>query len=107
MLECLESDLGSKIKTLKVDGGVTKSQFIMQQQSNFLGMSIEKPELSELTALGAAIAAGLGVGLWPSLDHVPLQPATRPVVFTPELEKHQADKAYREWLRVLQKDMKI
>lgn len=90
-----------------MDGGVAKSHFILQLQSNYLGMSIEKPELSELTALGAATAAGLGVGLWSSLKDIPLQSAAKSIIFSPEIDKYQADTSYRQWLRMLQKEMKI
>jgi glycerol kinase len=105
-VECLESDLGRKIEKLKVDGGVTQSDFIMQQQSDFLGMTLEKPHMSELTARGAAIAAGLGIGVWPSHKDISFDPSTRCTLFSPNIEKSDADHRYRHWLCLLQNEMK-
>lgn len=64
VISCMERDLGSKIATLKVDGGVTKNEMLMQFQSDIIQADIERPEMQETTALGAAYLAGLQVGFW-------------------------------------------
>jgi glycerol kinase len=68
LVDSMEADYGKKIKVLRVDGGITKSDFLMQFQSDILGIPIEVPEITETTALGAACLAGLAVGMWDSVD---------------------------------------
>lgn len=60
----MESDSGIRLKKLRVDGGATSNNFLMQFQSNMLGVPVEKPVVLETTALGAAYLAGLSVGFW-------------------------------------------
>jgi glycerol kinase len=102
----METDLGQKIGTLKVDGGVTKSNFIMQQQANLLEVPIERPDMVELTALGAAIAAGLGAKLWPSISDIPLGQDIKPKTFVPSISQQEAHQKYKQWLKVLHQELK-
>src|SRR5690606_35786041 len=64
VLKAMEADSGVMIKELRVDGGATANNFLMQFQSNLLQSSIVKPQTTEITALGAAYLAGLGIGFW-------------------------------------------
>lgn len=64
----MEEDAGFKIEELKVDGGVSKNNFIMQFLSDMTGISVLRPKIVELTALGAAYMAGLGTGFWKDLE---------------------------------------
>jgi glycerol kinase len=64
ILKAMESDSGRQLLRLKVDGGACANDLLMQMQSNFLGCSIVRPQIVETTALGAALLAGLGVGVW-------------------------------------------
>src|SRR2546428_13353183 len=66
--EAMEADSGVHVKTLKVDGGMVKNNFLMQLQSDILGTPLVRPTVSETTALAASYAAGLAVGFWGSLD---------------------------------------
>jgi glycerol kinase len=66
----LRNDTGKKIKSLKVDGGASKSEFLMQFQSDILNIPLERPTVGETTALGAAYCAGLSAGFWKSLDEL-------------------------------------
>lgn len=70
VLKAMEDDLGSEIRSLKVDGGASANDFLMQFQSDISGISIQRPSCVETTALGAAYLAGLAVGYWDSLDDV-------------------------------------
>ncbi|RDV22224.1 glycerol kinase, partial [Parageobacillus toebii] len=64
VLAAMEADSGIALKTLRVDGGAVKNNFLMQFQSDMLGVPVERPVINETTALGAAYLAGLAVGYW-------------------------------------------
>ena len=66
ILRAMEQDAGQRLPTLKVDGGAAANDLLMQFQSDVLGVPISRPKLLETTALGAAMLAGLGAGVWPS-----------------------------------------
>jgi glycerol kinase len=72
VMEAMVADAGGvggiELATLKVDGGASVNNFLMQLQSDVLGVPVVRPTISETTALGAAYAAGLAVGLWSGLD---------------------------------------
>lgn len=64
VLYAMEQDSGISLKTLRVDGGASANNFLMQFQSDILGVPVERPENKETTVLGAAFLAGLAVGVW-------------------------------------------
>jgi glycerol kinase len=64
VLNAMEADASLKLKTLKVDGGACKNNFLMQFQADILGTTVERPKITETTALGAAYLAGLAVGFY-------------------------------------------
>jgi glycerol kinase len=64
VLEAMRKDSGHSLKQLAVDGGLSQSQEMMQIQADALTISIHRPEMTEITALGAAMAAGLATGVW-------------------------------------------
>jgi glycerol kinase len=66
VVEAMRDDTGADLSELRVDGGVTANDLCMQLQANILGVRICRPLVTETTALGAAYAAGLAVGLWES-----------------------------------------
>src|SRR5207244_4084844 len=68
--EAMERDSGVEVSTLKVDGGMVRNDFLMQLQADILGRPVVRPTVGETTALGAAYAAGLAMGLWSSLDEL-------------------------------------
>ena len=70
ILTAMENDFGSPLSVLKVDGGASQNNLLMQMQSDFLGTDIVRPEMVETTALGAALLAGLAVGVFADLDDV-------------------------------------
>ncbi|MDG3581122.1 MULTISPECIES: glycerol kinase GlpK [Galbibacter] len=70
VLKAMEADANVEIKDLRVDGGATENNFLMQFQSNILNARIEKPETSEVTALGVAYLAGLGAGIWKNTEEI-------------------------------------
>ncbi|MCB1214079.1 MAG: glycerol kinase GlpK [Deltaproteobacteria bacterium] len=70
ILKAMEKDLGKKLKALKVDGGASNNNLLMQFQSDLLRTKLVRPKMVETTALGAAFLAGLGVGLWKDLKAI-------------------------------------
>lgn len=70
VLDAMQEDSGINLATLKVDGGATANNFLMQFQSEVLGTEVARPVVTETTALGAAYLAGLAVGFWSSKDEI-------------------------------------
>lgn len=70
LVQSMEDDAGVKLTTMRVDGGATANNFLMQFQSDILGVEVQRPEVTETTALGAAYLAGLAVGFWSSRDEI-------------------------------------
>jgi glycerol kinase len=70
ILNLMESELGAKMKLLRVDGGAAANNLLMQLQADYLGKKITRPEVVETTVAGACFLAGLGVGLWQSTAEI-------------------------------------
>ena len=70
VLKAMQQDSGIKLTELKVDGGACNNNFLMQFQSDILNVQVDRPEVTETTALGAAYLAGLAVGYWKSKEEV-------------------------------------
>jgi len=70
LLSAMEKDSGRRISTLRVDGGACASNVLMQMQADALGVKVDRPRNVETTALGAAMLAGLGAGVWKSVDEL-------------------------------------
>jgi len=70
ILLAMEQDLGKKLKGLRVDGGASVNNTLMQMQADYMGTAVTRPRQVETTAIGAAYLAGLGVGYWSSLDEI-------------------------------------
>jgi glycerol kinase len=73
VLKAMEADSGISIKELRVDGGATANDLLMQFQSDILQVPVIRPTVVETTALGAAYLAGLGVGFWSSVEDIQQQ----------------------------------
>lgn len=70
LLDAVNADTGQQLSELRVDGGMVANEFLMQFQADVLGVPVVRPEITETTALGAAFAAGLAVGVWNSTDEL-------------------------------------
>ncbi len=68
LLEAMTADAGAPLAELRVDGGMTANDLLMQTQADLLGVPVVRPEIAETTALGAAFLAGLGAGVWTEAD---------------------------------------
>ena len=73
IVNAMQKDAGITLKELKVDGGASRNNLLMQFQADILETSVIRPKVTETTALGAAYLAGLAVGYWESLDHIKSQ----------------------------------
>jgi len=70
VVEAMEKDSGTKVESMAVDGGMTVNNLMMQTQADLIDAKIERKAEKEITGLGAAIAAGLKVGVWDSVDEI-------------------------------------
>jgi putative glycerol kinase 5 len=95
---CKETQLPQR--TIKVDGGVSRNQFIVQLISDLVGVQIERPCQTDMTALGAAYMAGLASGVWSSRDEVQSLHEVERVFQPQELSESQL-KSYQQWLAAL------
>jgi glycerol kinase len=85
---------------LRVDGGASANNFLMQFQSDILGVTVDRPKVIETTALGAALLAGLGVGLWKS-EHDLERVRRTDRVFRPRMAPEQREALYQGWRRAV------
>ena len=99
VIGCMEADSGLKLKRLIVDGGPTANPFLMQFQANISGIPVEVPQVSEVTAQGAAFLAGLGVDFWCDLSELPKLKRTR--VYSPEMRNMERARLLDEWKRAV------
>ena len=104
VLAAMEEDSGIKLKTLRVDGGVVKNNFLMEFQSNLLNVSVERSQINETTALGAAYLAGLAVGYWSSQDEI-TQNWTIERTFLPNMEDSDRQHLYNGWKKAVKAAM--
>ena len=101
VLSVMEQDSGIKLKTLRVDGGMVANNFLMQFQSDMLGVEVERPVVQETTALGAAYLAGLAVGYWKDQADI-AQNWQLERNFSPEMPGVEADRLYLGWLKAVE-----
>jgi glycerol kinase len=96
VLTAMEADAGLSLKVLRVDGGATANDFLMQFQSDILGVNVERPAVLETTALGAAYLAGLAVGYWESRDDI-VKNKRIDRTFECQLDEGTRQKLYTGW----------
>ncbi|CAG8691644.1 7078_t:CDS:2 [Gigaspora margarita] len=103
ILEAMNNDSGHPLTYLKVDGGMTASDLCMQIQADLLGIQVERPMMRETTALGAAIAAGLAVGVWKSLNDLDKVNSDDNDLFKPQISSNDATQRYQLWQKAVEK----
>ncbi len=96
VLDAMEADSRIRIRELRVDGGATANNMLMQFQSNVLNTKVVRPVINETTALGAAYLAGLGVGFWESVDELQQQWTTGQE-FIPEITDEKRNELTQGW----------
>lgn len=100
VLEAMQQDSDIALKELKVDGGAVANNFLMQFQSDILGVPVSRPEITETTALGAAMLAGLAVGFWNNKQELSDKWSLNRS-FTPEMEVDSRNKLYKNWQKAV------
>lgn len=96
VLKAMQEDSGITLKALKVDGGACANNFLMQFQSDILGVQVDRPQVIETTALGAAYLAGLAVGYWSSKEEVAENWAISRA-FKPEMTNEKSETLLEGW----------
>jgi glycerol kinase len=104
VLSAMEADSGITLKALKVDGGAVANNLLMQFQSDILGVPVDRPKVTETTALGAAYLAGLAVGLWKTKEELVKnwQLDTR---FEPTMDEAKRNSLYKGWQKAVKRAM--
>ena len=96
LMGAMEKDTGIKIKTLKVDGGASRDQFLMQFQADILDKVVQRPAIRETTALGAAYLAGLATGVWKSREEITHLWSCNQL-FEPKMDAAQREELLEGW----------
>ncbi|MFB5663041.1 glycerol kinase GlpK [Alteribacillus sp. HJP-4] len=104
VLTAMEADSGIELKALRVDGGAVENDFLMQFQSDMLGVPVERSEVKETTALGAAYLAGLAVGFWKDKSDISKQ-WQRETLFETKIDSKQQEKLYHGWKKAVEAAM--
>ena len=102
IIEAMIDDSGINLTVLKVDGGASANNFLMQFQSDILNVNIERPDITETTALGAAYLAGLATGFWKSKGEV-IQNWNMNRKFTPAMNDDERNKLYSGWKKAVER----
>lgn len=102
--QAMARDLGAPLTELKVDGGASRNNLLMQFQSNLLGIPVVRPRITETTALGAAYLAGLAVGFWKDIDEIKSQWQVERT-FNPVPENEEIENAKKGWQDAIQRTL--
>lgn len=100
LMNAMEADAGLPIKEVRVDGGATVNNQLMQFQSDILNTQVVRPQVTETTALGAAYLAGLAVGFWSSIDELQ-QYWQKDKVFTPAMNDEKRNELQKNWKKAV------
>ncbi|CAH1545043.1 MULTISPECIES: glycerol kinase GlpK [Vibrio] len=100
VLDAMQADSGIKLANLRVDGGAVANNFLMQFQSDVLDTEVHRPQVTEVTALGAAYLAGLAVGFWDSIDELQ-DKAVLDRTFEPHDDEEKRNRRYKGWKRAV------
>ncbi|KGQ32987.1 glycerol kinase [Gallibacterium genomosp. 2] len=102
VLEAMLSDSGEKLQSLRVDGGATANNFLMQFQADILNTQVERPTVKEVTALGAAYLAGLATGFWKDLEEL-RDKASIERTFLPDQNEAKQQRRYKGWKKAVKR----
>jgi len=104
VVDAMNSDAGVELTSLKVDGGMTANNLLMQSLADVLDVPVVRPIVAETPALGAAYAAGLAVGFWPAVEDLRAN-WHKAAEWLPAMDPAVRDKGYRKWRKAVQRTM--
>ena len=102
LLDAMTADGAHSTAALRVDGGMVINNWVVQELANILGVTVDRPEVTETTALGAAYLAGLQLGIFDSLEHIARHWACERT-FSPQMSEDKRDKLYEGWLDAIRR----
>ena len=105
VFEAMQADSGITIRELKVDGGASVSNFLMQFQADIMNVRVRRPEITETTALGAVYLAGLGMGIWSSREEI-VQSWKLGREYEPLMQENTRNELYKNWKRAVDRSLK-
>jgi glycerol kinase len=105
VIKAMEEDCGKPISVLKVDGGASTNNYLMQFQSDILNVPVDRPKMIETTALGAALLAGLKAGVWTTKDIASIREVDQ--IFKPEMAIKTRVEKYSGWLDAIKRTQTI
>ena len=104
VVEAVVADTGRPLEEIRVDGGMTRDDLLMQFQADILGIPVVRPKVVETTALGAAYAAGLATGVWASRDDLRAH-WQEDVRFEPRMPADEREQRYGQWKKAVSKSL--
>ncbi|MCM2418451.1 glycerol kinase GlpK [Streptomyces sp. RKAG293] len=104
IVDAMSKDSGVELAAVKVDGGMTSNNLLMQTIADFVDAPVVRPMVAETTCLGAAYAAGLAVGFWPDTDALRAN-WRRAAEWTPRMDADKRDREYKNWLKAVERTM--
>lgn len=104
VIEAMQKDSGLKIRDLRVDGGASKNNFLLQFQADILGIKVIRPKVTESTSLGAAYLAGLAIGYWKDIEEIKKCWGVDKV-FVPKMPKKTSLVLYKGWTEAVRRTL--
>lgn len=104
ILNAMQEDAGIRLASLKVDGGASANNILMQFQADILGTEVDRPEVIESTAMGAAYLAAIRIGLWKKEDIAKTRKIQK--CFKPQMDESQRARLYQGWQKAVKRTMK-
>ncbi|WP_281185548.1 glycerol kinase GlpK [Staphylococcus schleiferi] len=101
VIEAMAQDSGIDVNTLRVDGGAVKNNFLMQFQADLVNINVERPEINETTALGAAYLAGIATGFWKDKSEISRQWKLEKS-FDPTMDEKESNRLYKGWKKAVE-----
>ena len=102
LLDAMTADGAHSTAALRIDGGMVINNWVVQELANILGVTVDRPEVTETTALGAAYLAGLQLGIFDSLEHIAKHWACERT-FSPQMSEEKRDELYDGWLDAIRR----
>lgn len=101
VIGAMEKDSKSNISTLKVDGGASANNYLMQFQSDLLNVNVDRPKMIEVTAFGAALLAGIKAGVWSKTEISSIRESD--IIFSPKMEDKTSKQKYKGWKKAIKR----